>query len=451
MLAHGSHRIAQEILDGYGLSIGGKTVTYSPAAHSSKNKKRRKRKLKRLVRLVVVLLLFGGLMYGGYRGVSAGYQTVINRMVKIQEYQPISFVSTLRTSGVVVRDEIMMMATESGQVSFLVEDGTKVNAQAPVVEIQDLASQQQVRAKLAELEKNLAEYGSGTQASVAALDQQVLGIEATLKEKTRLLREQMAKTTPVGAADLEKEIRELNTRRLELLNKRGTFDGDRNTLISQKQELERQLSMSSLQVKAPAAGIVSYTLDGWETILKTSDLGSIGKDALQPGQAAQQLNKTSEVKAGKALFKVVADTTWYWVALLDKAEWEKLDPQKTALRLPGASATLQARVHGVKPLDDKQVMVQFAINQVIAESLAARHLTLEIIKRQAQGMVLPETALKVNQGVTGVYLVEQERARYRPVTVVDRQDGQVLVNGLPEKPVVVTTPSWVRDGQKVRY
>ncbi len=426
-------------------------MAYPSVTHSTKRKKRKKRKLKRLLRLGLVLIVLAGLIYGGYRSVTTGYRAIINRVVKTQEFGQVSFVSTLKASGVVVRDEIMMMATESGLASYLLEDGAKVKAQAPVVEIQDLTSQQQVRARLAELEKTIATYGSDTQASVASLDQQVLGLESSLKEKTRLLREQMAKTVPESVAELEKEIREQNAKRLDLLSKRGNFDGDRNTLIAQKQELERQLSLTSLQVKSPTAGLVSYTLDGWETILKTSDLGSIGKEALKPGQPAQQLNQAKEVKAGKALFKVVADTTWYWVTAVDKAEWQKLDPKTVALRLPGGSAPLGATVHGVKDLDEKQVMLQFAITPVTLESLAGRHLTLEIIKRQTQGIVVPETSLKERQGVIGVYLVQQETARFVPVTVVDRQDGQVLVNGLPDKPVVVVTPGWIRDGQKVRY
>lgn len=420
-------------------------------AHGAKRKKRKKRKLKRLLRLILVLIFLGSLVYASYRGITFGYRTVVNRAVKIQEFQETDFVSTLKITGVVVRDEIMMMATASGEVNYLVEDGAKVKAQTPVAEILDLSSQQQVRAKLAELDKRLTEYGSDTQASIVALDQQILGIEAGLKEKTRLLRDEMAKTAPQGAAELEKEIRELNTKRLDLLAKRETFEVDRGTLLTQKQELERQLNSTALQVKAPTAGVISYTLDGWETLLKTSDLESIGRDALTPGQPVQQLNKTQEVKAGKALFKVVADTPWYWVAAVDKSEWEKLDPDKVTLRNPGAAAPLQASIHGFKSLDEKQVLVRFAVTPVTSESLSVRHLPLEIVKRQTKGLVLPETVLKQRQGVTGVYLVQQGVAHFTPVTVVDKQGDQVLVSGLPDKPVVVLNPGLVRDGQKVRY
>ncbi len=75
-----------------------------------------------------------------------------------------------------------------------------------------------------------------------------------------------------------------------------------------------------------------------------------------------------------------------------------------------------------------------------------------VLARYERALVLPREAIRIHQGGTGVYTVEENIARWRPVSIGQAQARQVrIVAGLGEGEKVIVTPHpLLQDGTKVR-
>lgn len=75
-----------------------------------------------------------------------------------------------------------------------------------------------------------------------------------------------------------------------------------------------------------------------------------------------------------------------------------------------------------------------------------------ILAEFERALVLPRAAIRIREGSTGVYTVEENIARLRPVTVGQAQGGQVrIVSGLKGGETVIVTPDpRLQDGSRVQ-
>ena len=145
--------------------------------------KRRKIFLRRLV-IFSILIVVAGLSFGVYHL----YRQTVSRILVFQSYQQEEVKVTVISKGIVLIDEEVMIAPESGTWSPLVEPLTMVEVNDPLAEIYDLSSLKVYEKKTAELadlrKKDLEEYNSRLSfydESVKEIEKEISDIEKQMK------------------------------------------------------------------------------------------------------------------------------------------------------------------------------------------------------------------------------------------------------------------------------
>ncbi|HNV70184.1 MAG TPA: efflux RND transporter periplasmic adaptor subunit [Candidatus Ozemobacteraceae bacterium] len=128
--------------------------------------------------------------------------------------------------------------------------------------------------------------------------------------------------------------------------------------------------------------------------------------------------------------------------------------RRLELHIPALSATCSARLVSLTP-DCDEVTRRFPCEAEFAnpQSLVWPGLSAEIRVQlpSAQGTLIPLSALVDTQSGTGVFLVEQGLARFRPVRELSRTASQLLVEGIAADAIVVSRGALgLRDGAAVQ-
>ena len=354
----------------------------------------------------------------------------------------------LEASGVVVREETVLPGS-GGDVDQILAEGERAAVGDPVVllysDASALSTRQSIRALEAEIEQLEYALSSGAQGgSAARLDEQIISSVVSLR----------ALTASGGLSSLEDAALNLRT----MVFKRDYTYGDTaaasqlSQLIQDKRsqlaDLNRSLSQVSRTVYAPASGVFSSTVDGWESLLSPDMLPS-----LTAGQLLQLLTRKPAADA-QAVGKLITGSTWYFAALL-----------------PGSSSGLQEGqiypvsfsngYYGQVPmtleqivLEDEQTLAIFSARSHLADTVPLRVETADVITKQFQGIRVPRKALRVETETVetkddetgevttsqvnhyGVFTVVRSQAEWQEVEVLYTADAYYVVQ--PVNPEAAT-------------
>lgn len=337
----------------------------------------------------------------------------------------------MEATGLLVRRETVLPDAGGSYVDHILSEGEKASAgQAVALLYSDpsaLTTRQSIRVLSAEIDQLEYALATGTQSADASrLDAQVLSSIVALR-----------------ALSARKDLTLLEDTALNLRTmvfKRDYTYGDTGAasqlgqLIQDKQaqlaQLNASLSQVSRTVFAPAAGVFSGSVDGWEGVADPSILDGLTAEGLSA------LLAEGRQGAQGAVGKVITDSTWYFAALL-----------------PGIDTGLQSgRTYTLSFSDDYYGQIDMALERVslegdrtlaifscrshLADTTLLRVQTVDVVVRQLEGIRIPRRALRVEtveeplESGDPEDVPTREVNRYYVYTVTrsqaERQDVEVL-------------------------
>ena len=358
----------------------------------------------------------------------------------------------MEAAGIFIRRETVLPDAAGSYVDHILSEGEKAAAgQAVALLYSDpsaLATRQSIRALEAEIEQLEYALASGTQTvNVSRLDAQVLssitalrsltarGDLTTLEEYTLNLRTLVFKRDyAYGDTEAAGQLRQL----IE----------DRQTRL---QQLGSTLNQVSRTVYAPASGVFSSSVDGWEDAVDPDML-----DELTVADLSALLARGPSAREG-AVGKLITDSTWYFAALLPGTNTGLREGRTYTLNFTGdyygqISMTLE-RV----ALEGEQTLAVFSCRSHLADTTLLRVQTVDVVIRQIEGIRIPRKALRIEtQTVTDdngntrqvnrymVYTVIRSQAQAQEVEVLYTDDDFYLV-----RPVNETSSDRLRAGDEV--
>lgn len=355
-------------------------------------------------------------------------------------------------TGIIVRDE-QVLAGPTGSVDLVLSEGEKAAAGDPVALVYShpsaLSTQQAIQSLRAEIQQLEHALGAGTQSvDVIRMDEQV--VDAILHLR--------ALTASGDLSDLEDSALNLRT----LVFQRDYAYGDTGVaaqvqqLIDDKRTQLDQLSASLNQVSqtiyAPAAGVFSGQVDGYESQLTPEMLGSISAQEL-----ARWLEAAPTPSEG-AIGKLITGSTWYFAALLPGGEEPELVQGHTysvsfsSDFYGSVEMTLERLVAG-----QEQTLAVFSARSALSDTTLLRIQTVDLITQTVEGIRIPRQALRVEtesveqedgsvreENTYVVYAVVGRQAERKEVEMVYSGDTFYLV-----RPVDETDTSRLRAGDEI--
>lgn len=367
----------------------------------------------RLGRVILGALAAAALIVGGFsllRAVSTPISTSLVTESIAEE--------TVHLSGYVVREETVL-ENAGGILSLLLNEGEKVGVdQAIAVEYSsDDALELQQQLETLRVKEQQLQYAEGVALGTASS----LRLDSEIVQQLLTLRSRLASVGLGG--ETESAIASLRT--MVMQRDYDAADEDPTEELTRVRgeiaTLEKQLSRSAREIKAPVAGIYSAAVDGFETVLTPE----AAEDILP-----SQLSLLQPTDGHSSLGKLISSATWYFTVAMESSDAAQLKTGRSAqLRFAGTvTDRLSCRVESIGAEESGRRTVVFSCSSHLSDMTQARKVDAELIRDSWSGLRVPKKALRVDEnGQSGVYCQVGLAARFKPVKVIFTGEDYCLV------------------------
>ena len=380
---------------------------------------------------IAMFVLFAAmLVYLGvylFRSTQQSYATAPAVLVTVSE--------SGQASGIVVREE-QVIASDKEFLSLSVDDGKEVARGGEIAIGVDSKAALDSASRARELKKEIAYVSSLLTRA---------GSASGASDRDSDVRSAILQLNAAVSAGSTSELDDLCMDLSSLLfgSATGTVSqGDLDALNAELHQLENA-GAGRGSITAPAAGL--FTPDMLENL--TPD----GVDALE---------RTPAATPADAIGKLVTAKKWYFASVMNKADADRLNLNGSAsLDFPQHyNGTVSATVLSKSEPDSSgKVAVVFACNAALADTLAMRKTTADVVYSEHTGLRVPLKAVHMDDdGQSYVYVVTAAQLEKKPIEIIYQTDDYCLVaqstesNALRAGNEIVVTGKGLSNGQVVK-
>ncbi len=334
---------------------------------------------------------------------------------------------TLTQDGYILRKEQILYASGAGEVGFLYGDGDKVASGAELGQVYAVSSPA-VREKIMELDAQIALYeAANAVAGVTVSDTGV--IDRRIERLYLLLKNAQLTGDSEYICRKQRELLILLNQRKILTGSVDSFDREIEALQKEKRALTASLSGISGTLYSPCAGIFYAGLDGYEGIFDSSVL-----DMMTVEDFRAMIDRSPEIGEGGgngyAVGKIVTDYKWQVaceISLDDARDYVKgrsysvLFPYNGDLELE-----MELRSITLSPASNSAVLV-FETGTSPENFHYLRMQSVSLVKRTYTGYRVPISAVRMVNGVQGVYVLDGNYVRFRAISPLWEDGGYLIV------------------------
>jgi len=369
---------------------------------------------------------------------------------------------SVNTDGVVIRNEEVLKSPFDGKCIMEAAEGDRIPVRFRVAQVLNQASEKanddirSVDLKIIKSQKEKIE-------SKDFFSEDVAKIEDDLAQKARQLAFTLNEEDMSGLKSVKGEIDELLKKRALILGSLGGSDAYVESLKKEKQRLEEQLKQNTREIFSDSPGIISYAIDGYETVLTPEGI----KDLKPSSLAKLKFEKTADspnpvrVSAGKPFAKIIKDIETHIVFPMDSKRAQRLKKDDDIkLRLNDLGKTFNANVEYISAEEGGKCLVAVSTDRGASEMTAMRKLNVDVILDSYKGYKVPLKSLtKVDMdGKQAVLvIVSANYANFKKVKITG-SDGEfaIIDNPVAQKSdniglysIYVVDPQNIQEGQMV--
>lgn len=355
-----------------------------------------------------------------------GYHIYIsfNTNIKTADCTVVTKNETIKLDGYIFRNEKLLSASTSGNVSYLFKDGEKVGAGFEVANVYGSAKDPDVLNEIMKLDEEISILQSSnvsnmTSSDLSNIDSQINDLYYSIRSRTE-------------SGDIEYAIRTKNEM-LVLLNKRKvivqavkSYDSEIAELESKKASLTSSLDSISETVKTTDSGYFYSTVDGYENIFTTDLIDKITLEAFDE-LIESQPEKVSDLIIGKT----VNGFKWYVLCRASQDELRNFTVGSSySVVFPySGSAELDMTCEKIDaPAEESDALLVFSTVNLPDNFNYLRMQSVEIIQKNYTGFYVPVSAVRIIDGETGVYVLRGEVVRFRRIDILFEDDGYCIVS-----------------------
>lgn len=339
---------------------------------------------------------------------------------------PYSATDSIIFDGVCLRDEKVITYIGSGVLSYCVPDGGKLAGGSEIAFIYGKESDILVNREIADLQGRL---------EILKKIQNPGTVEAAQPKIVSSLIEDKYKE--ISAIIERGELEKLDSSREELLVLLSTMQiisGEASDFSGAIAQVEAQImSLKDRQVEpsgtitAEESGYFVSVTDGLEGELNTSsasDITSDQIDAILSREASSPPN---------AMGKLIESYKWKIAGVIDNSMKNFSGGDRVNIRVSGVSEDFTATIEEIRDTDDltKSVII-ISCSRLTGELAALRSPKIEIHKSNYDGIKVPRSAIRFENGLKGVYVKRGETAVFRKIEVIFESADYIISKAVNE-------------------
>ena len=377
---------------------------------AQKKRKRRMNKRKFFFRI----LTFAIILYAGYQMA----QNLMNPYEKYAlDYGEVNVEATY--TSFVMRNETLVLTQNSGEIHYFTKDGERVKRGHKVAEI--VVNDQ----------------------SVAATT--VVNAEPLTEEKVSVSKEELELEIQTIRDEILDHIQTQNIFKINALKEELQLKLEKRDRLSKTHELvglkskpyteafvgsAQAQSGQVLDARSPESGIITFTSDGYEDVLDIEKLYDVDyyQLASQPIKVVDL--KTDSVSAGAPLYKLVDNSVWYVVALIEQQDirtYQEMITDSISVEFNGE--IVRGKVFDVFETGNQSGALVIQFKNQATGFYNERKKDLKITRENYRGLKVPKDAIIVKGGTEGVYVLGVEnKVEFVPVKEIGKNEEDVIVH-----------------------
>jgi len=354
--------------------------------------------------VILWILLAAIAAYFGYNVVSSLYAPLMTATVT-----PYEAGAGYYASGFVVRAEELLYS-QYGTTVLNCAEGAHVAANDTVATGYRSEDAKTRQTRIDELSGQIEQlqYAWSAVSSVydqAALDADIVGDLAQLSRY-------LALRDMNSVSDLSPELKGLILRRTGSDSDSGSLQARISTLQAELETLEAQSAGDTSAILAGKAGTFSAAVDGYESVLTPERL-------MEMTVAEFESVQPDETDAN-AIGRLVTSATWYYACVVPASELSGVEEGDRAT-LTFARDYYQPVTMRVARLGGNEAgsrLLVLSSDRALQNVTLLRQQSAEIVFTSYSGLRVPKSAVRVENGQTGVYILEGTLAKWKPITIL---------------------------------
>ena len=354
--------------------------------------------------VILWILLAAIAAYFGYNVVSSLYAPLMTATVT-----PYEAGAGYYASGFVVREEELLYS-QYGTTVLNCAEGAHVAANDTVATGYRSEDAKTRQTRIDELSGQIEQLQYAWSAVSSVYDQAAL--DADIAGDLAQLSRYLALRDMNSVSDLSPELKGLILRRTGSDSDSGSLQARISTLQAELETLEAQSAGDTSAILAGKAGTFSAAVDGYESVLTPERL-------MEMTVAEFESVQPDETDAN-AIGRLVTSATWYYACVVPASELSGVEEGDRAT-LTFARDYYQPITMRVARLGGNEAgsrLLVLSSDRALQNVTLLRQQSAEIVFTSYSGLRVPKSAVRVENGQTGVYILEGTLAKWKPITIL---------------------------------
>ena len=354
--------------------------------------------------VILWILLAAIAAYFGYNVVSSLYAPLMTATVT-----PYEAGAGYYASGFVVREEELLYS-QYGTTVLNCAEGAHVAANDAVATGYRSEDAKTRQTRIDELSGQIEQLQYAWSAVSSVYDQAAL--DADIAGDLAQLSRYLALRDMNSVSDLSPELKGLILRRTGSDSDSGSLQARISTLQAELETLEAQSAGDTSAILAGKAGTFSAAVDGYESVLTPERL-------MEMTVAEFESVQPDETDAN-AIGRLVTSATWYYACVVPASELSGVEEGDRAT-LTFARDYYQPVTMRVARLGGNEAgsrLLVLSSDRALQNVTLLRQQSAEIVFTSYSGLRVPKSAVRVENGQTGVYILEGTLAKWKPIAIL---------------------------------
>ncbi|HEX2927679.1 MAG TPA: HlyD family efflux transporter periplasmic adaptor subunit [Ruminiclostridium sp.] len=385
------------------------------------------------------------------------YITFGNSIEKdILKYGKIEVIQNI--DGVMVRNEKVINSPDDGNCVMDAVEGEKVPAFyriATIVKNVPVSTYEELKKK--ELEISSAQKAQKENLGVFSGD--ISKLDSEIIEKVKNLGQQSVRGSLVESYDTMSDIDNVVYRKSDIFGDSSKSAQYINKLISEKAAIESRLNNNVKEVRTDSAGLVSFAIDGYESLLTPNYIKNASPrdlDSITTKETNRDFN-VIDTKKGEPVAKLVKDLDNYMVTAVDEKASKDLTVDKhVTLRINDIGYSMDAVITYSSNVIDGKRIVAFKYDTGLDETIGLRRINADVVLSSYSGLKVPRSCLldiNTKNATAKICVLKGNTATFKKIKILGMNDDAVIIDNPDGESSValyntyILNPKNVQEGQ----
>lgn len=363
--------------------------------------------------LIVLYILYH--LFGGYE---TELETMAASYVTVEE--------TLTVDAYIMRNETVLYSGSKGNINYLYPDGTRVKVNQRVAAVYEGGS---VQARLMELDNEIAVLEASNLGETFVIAD-TKTIDAQIDSMYQLILERLYNGSLDDALSKKEDLLiSLNKRQIVVKNVEN-YNEKIAALKAERAALANSIADISEYVTTGVSGYFYSTLDGYEAAFDSDKVSTMQMEDYDIMiESAPSLSGYSSSE-GYAVGKVETDFEWYLVCEMSKEQYRAIAGEKRRFSVIFPSANDEkidmTLYRVVNPAEDERVLFILSCGYMPDGFNYLRRQSVEIVTTSYSGYQVPVSAVRLVDGVQGVYVLDSSTVLFKRIVPLFEKDGYFI-------------------------